>query len=302
MSDEHRRGGVSNNFCTAAGTPCGCNNNYVTPCESEADGWGDYPQKYTVKNKATKLIEELRQNRRCFEAHHILPVACVSETVLAWDKEKNADPSVVTGTKWCINVADNMIALPMWGHTIIYYCDNFKAVSDEVAAEVEKSLSDSKGKKRVAGLSAGARQELAATVTDRNDTAPPFKDRVQHNYGHTGKSPETGYNQEVVKKLKDIVIDVENAQDAHATDKVNSLKGELDQISTDMRELLEERSTRVHGGTHQAWKAGMNDKQDWYKCFAMTAKPTKMDFPLGRSSGAMVKKLAELAQAMWMDN
>lgn len=296
--DDHRRGSVSNNFCSVAGTPCKCPNNYIENCESQADGWGTYTQKYTTRNKVTKIIEELRQNRRSFEAHHMLPVACVTEVILEWDEKNNTDPSVITGTKWCINEEINMIALPMWGHTILHYTENFEALSQEVRDEIDSVAAAAIGATKLGKLSVAARRSLSNLVTV--NTAPPFEKLPQHNYGHTGGSAATGYNEEIIDKLKKITMNIERAKDVHQTDKINSLKGALNDLSKDMEEELKDRGVRAYGGTHQAWKKGMEGKRDWYKSFSMASDPKKMTFPLGRASGGMAKKIADLAQSMFM--
>lgn len=303
----HRRGSVTNNFCTVAGTPCGCGNDYVKACEGEASGWGNYPQKFTIRNASTRLIESLRKNQRSFEAHHVLPVACVTTVILDWDEKANSDPSVITGTKWCINTKKNMIAMPMWGHTIMWYTDNFDNISKEVFDEIISKNESSVGGKALAGLSADARKALSNMVGDRSDTAPPFKDIPQHNYSHTGRTANTGYNKEIIKKLNNIKTNIEEAQDKHQTDKIDSIKSKLDDLSDKMKKALDDRATsRTYSSTHEAWKGGMKGKENdansdkWYENFSMAKKPPKMEFPLGKASGAMARKITELARSMWM--
>ena len=307
MANKHRRGSTTNNFCSVAGTPCNCKNDYVKSCEGEASGWGGYPQKYSVRNASTKLIESLRKNQRSFEAHHVLPVACISEVIQTWDEKANSSPSVMSGTKWCINTEKNMIAMPMWGHTIMWYTDSFAAVSDEVLNEILSKNEGSIGNKALSKLSAEARKQLSNMVTDAGDTAPPFKNLPQHNYSHTGRNAATGYNQEVVKKLNSIKKNVEKAKNKHETDKIDSIKDSLDDLSEDMKETLKDRATsRVYNSTHEAWKGGMKGVEDdpnsnkWYQNFSMAETPTEMTFPLVKASGAMASKITELARSMWM--
>jgi hypothetical protein len=311
MSNKHRRGSVTNNFCSVAGTPCSCKNDYVKSCEGEASDWGEgYPQKYSDKNPATKLIQSLRNNQQSFQAHHVLPVACISEVIQTWDEEANPSPSVISGTKWCINLAKNMIAMPMWGHTIMWYTDNFKEVSEEIENAFKSENEKSIGKKKSLPLSKKVKNQLSdvlEVVLINRDTAPPFKDLPQHNYSHTGKSAATGYNQEIIEKLETIVVNIGDAKDKHDTPTINSIKASLDELSEDMKDTLKERGTsRVYNSTHEAWKGALKGKEDldsdnWYQNFSMADEPPKMTFPLGDRNGAMAKKIANLARAMWMD-
>ncbi|MBU3002765.1 hypothetical protein [Paraglaciecola arctica] len=308
MSDKHRRGSTTNEFCSVAATgKCGCGNDYFKACEGEATGWGNYPQKYSVRNASTKLIESLRKNQRSFEAHHALPVACISKVILAWDEKANSSPSVISGTKWCINTEKNMIAMPMWGHTIMWYTDNFSAVSDEVIEEILSKNEGSIGNKALSKLSAEARKSLSNMLTDAGDTAPAFKDLPQHNYSHTGRSAKSGYNQEVIGALKNVVANVTAAKDKHETDKIDAIKDKLDKLSETMKKKLKKRAvSRKYSSTHEAWKGGMKGAEDdpnsnhWYLNFSMAERPTKMTFPLGKASGSMASKISGLARSMWM--
>lgn len=308
MSNNHRRGSTTNNFCSvAAAGGCSCGNDYVKACKGEASDWGSYPQKFSVRNASTRLIESLRKNQRSFEAHHALPVACISEVIQAWDEKANTSPSVISGTKWCINTKDNMIAMPMWGHTIMWYTDCFSAVSEEVLAEIVSKNESSVGNKALSKLSAEAKKQLSSMLSDAGDTAPPFKDLPQHNYSHTGRSADTGYNQEIIQKLERIALNIEAAQEAHETDKIDSIKGKLESLSKKMKKTLKKRATsRVYSSTHEAWKGGMKGSEEdsnsdkWYQNFSMANEPPKMTFPLGKVSGSMAKKIEDLARSMWM--
>lgn len=310
MSNKHRRGSTTNEFCTvAAAKACGCGNNYKEMCEGEASGWDKYPQKFARRNSSTKLIDSLRKNQRSFEAHHVLPVACVTEVIIGWDEKANSSPSVISGTKWCINTKDNMIAMPMWGHTIMWYTDNFVGISSEVLDEIKSKNKESVGNKALSELSEETSKKLSNMLSDRKDTAPPFKDIPQHNYSHTGRNALSGYNQEIIQRLEAIVADIEEAQEMHQTDKINSIKDALDDLSENMKEILLERANdRVYKGTHEAWKGGMKgvekdtNSNHWYKNFSMAERPTEMTFPLGKVSDSMAEKIIGLARAMLMES
>ena len=298
--DEHRRGAESNNFCALAHDESKqpCKQGYVTNCEAEAAGWGKYSQMQRIKDDKKK-ITKIEVVDRSFEAHHIAPVACVTEVVIEWDEKNSKEPSVITGTKWCINAQVNMIALPLWAHTIKYYCNNFDDLAEEVRDEIAKANQASVGQSGLAGLSEKARLAITSGVKDKVDP-PLFKDLPQHNYGHTGRSPETGYNKEIVSRLNQITADVDAAKEEHDTAAINSLKGALDDLSKEMRDELKTRGTRAYKGTHQAWKEGMKKQDgDWYLSFSMAQEPSPMTFPLGSASGRMANKLVALARALF---
>ena len=57
-----------------------------------------------------------------FEAHHILCVAQVGKTIVT----NNPDlEKIINESQWCINSAVNMLALPIWGSTVLHYSHDF---------------------------------------------------------------------------------------------------------------------------------------------------------------------------------
>jgi hypothetical protein len=52
------------------------------------------------------------------QAHHILCCASVNKGLVATPKIK----PILRQTKWCINAPHNMLAMPVWGATVKYYC------------------------------------------------------------------------------------------------------------------------------------------------------------------------------------
>lgn len=103
--DRHSEEFANKKFC--ARCPCD-HNNYVTICDP---GWGD-----ANLWKFAQRISKTSAGRRNYEAHHIL---CWSPVVEVFFEEK-AKP-IVEGTEWCVNNATNMIAMPVWGHTVQWY-------------------------------------------------------------------------------------------------------------------------------------------------------------------------------------
>jgi hypothetical protein len=132
----HERGVRKGKFCCAAKKKnCGdCpvtdsddkgKKNYIAICDP---GWKNYtfPQYVARKRKPYVYPEK-------YEAHHILCVASVTECILGMPGIQGA----VRKTQWCINNKPNMIALPLLGHVVKYYCDiddsdNFTAIKRQV--------------------------------------------------------------------------------------------------------------------------------------------------------------------------
>ncbi len=238
----HSDGDKKNQFCSLRADPCPCGNSYTKPCDGQAAGWGKYAQKYK-----SGAIE------RSYEAHHIACVASVTEKITSNDDIK----LLVWNTKWCVNVASNMIALPMWGHTLTWY--------------VDLTTGDLK-QKEVAG-------KFVSTVGP-----PPFADRTQHNYDH---GP---YLKEVGGDLQGIADKYIEALEEHPDDPSGALASDLDAVISSRKGQLQK------GGTHAAWQLGMNDREGpWYMPFSMATSPTQLVFPF--QGNKMANRLAELRAA-----
>jgi hypothetical protein len=110
--------------------------------------------------------------QRGYEAHHLLPVGCVTDQILGNTSIEGA----VQETEWCINNADNMLGMPMWGMTIKWYC-SISAVGGEM---------------------------LKGNVPD-----PPFANIPQHDFNHNR------YNIQVEEALEVIVGQVTKATKDH---------------------------------------------------------------------------------------
>lgn len=106
--DRHSEEYKKNDFC--ARCPCD-ENDYQKVCKpdwGEADTW-----------KFAQRVRGGGAGKRNYEAHHIL---CWSPIVGVFLDAKVLP--IVKSTKWCVNKKSNMIALPLWGHTVQWYTNN----------------------------------------------------------------------------------------------------------------------------------------------------------------------------------
>lgn len=99
---KHKAKGKRNRFCCTRGTPCKCEspNNYRKNCDPAWKG----PKGQTL----------------AYTAHHVLCVASVKSCIV---KKRGLAP-IVKETRWCVNRKPNMVALPLWGHTVKWYHKN----------------------------------------------------------------------------------------------------------------------------------------------------------------------------------
>ena len=269
MSDEHSEALTSKSvFCSTPGEPCSCGNNYRKVCEP---GWSSlkYPEKHA----------ELGGVNKSYEAHHILCVAQVGNHIDA-PKSDFGYEAALNASKWCINDKGNMIALPRWGHTIMWYCRTAVA-----AATVLPS-----------GSIANPQQLQPNAV---GLIRPPFKDLPQHDYGHRGKTYQ-GYEEEVGAELEKLANSLEKAKKVHNNQVLNDIAPRLRGMSSTYRSKLLQRAKRSHGGTHGAWlKASKNPTdQTWYKSFSMAPQPAPMTFP-GSFNEGLGRKIIRIAKALF---
>jgi hypothetical protein len=206
------------------------------------------------------------------EAHHILCVAQVNKVVTSRKKEVQ---QVIDESKWCINSKKNMIALPLWGTTVMYYCNNFSGINPGDQAELLKGVAGS----------------LLSSATG----APVFKNLPQHNYGHSGSTVASSYNKEIEQKLQDWITTLQVRIKQHSITG-NDIHDELNDMSEEMEGNLKTRggtrvgSTTGIAGTHDAWT---NPSPTWYMPFSMAQVPKPLPFP------KMIIKIVKLAQALW---
>jgi hypothetical protein len=206
------------------------------------------------------------------EAHHLLCVAQVNKVVA---KKRGEVKKVVDESKWCINSGVNMIPLPLWGTTVMHYCNEFEDIT----------------KGSVKALLKG----IAGDLLSSNTSKPPFVNLPQHNYGHSGRSISSSWNREVEALLKEWIADVQaDMADHEVTGK--DIHEELNTNARNMRRKLKGRgkrkgSIRKEAGTHQAW---LNPNPTcWYKPFSMADVPKPMPFPKRN------QKIVALAKAFW---
>ncbi len=260
-------------FCsTKKGGKCGCslNNDYVEVCRPK---WGTlkYPEKHATKGGVMKV----------FEAHHIL---CVNEiaSFLVGPKVDKGYGDELEGTVWCINAKKNMIALPRWGHTIMWYCKT----------SILDFTFDWSG--NVMNL-----DEFAPLAKDA-ENRPPFKDLPQHDYGHKGASPQ-GYSQDVGEDLEEYSNSLQEAVQEHDNETLGQIAPRLNALSNKYRSTLKSRGKRVHGGTHGAWKKALDNPNvaSWYVPFSMAETATPMVFPGGKGGKGLLQKIERFAHALF---
>ena len=114
--NKHSKGARINQFCALRKEPCTCEkkNKYTDVINSEKAKESAkylYPQRFKYKDGTyeTKWISE--------NAHHLVCVASVTEL---FAKDTDIQP-IIANEVYCINEKINMIALPLWSHTIFWY-------------------------------------------------------------------------------------------------------------------------------------------------------------------------------------
>lgn len=171
MNDsEHKRGSKKGKFCATPGTPCSpCGNDYIDVCRPS---WSTHTFARLIRRKTGTI-----NFQKTFEAHHVLCVAPVSSEVVA----KPGIDAIIAETEWCINNTVNMLAMPLWGHSIVWYCD---VVSGTILGSV---------------------------------VPPPFANIPQHDWDHNGR---IGYTREVESDLKQIANEIQQQGHAIKPDNV----------------------------------------------------------------------------------
>ena len=146
MSGEHDRGERKGQFCAVPARPkcddCPHDKDYIEVCEPK--GWYEHTFERLVNAEAGKFTFPKK-----YEAHHLVCVAPTTQELVS----KKGIQGVIRQTKWCINNKDNMIAMPLWGHTIKWYC----------------TISEHGGE------------------INENEKAPKFKNIPQHDFDHNCK-------------------------------------------------------------------------------------------------------------------
>lgn len=250
MKESHSEGIDKGEFCavrTGSQAKCKCASphNYIESCSIGDD--------YFLQGSKKRVEKK-------FEAHHLVCIASATQFL----GKNDHIAKIVMKTRWCINAENNMLGMPLWGHTIQHYCD------------------------------------LALGSVRQQPIAPWFCNLPQHDYDHNSTG---GYKSEVDKAMEKLAEEVEElAEEEHEEPEKNLAKA-LEGLSDDFRALMSnDRGLRV-GGTHEAWLQGSRSpNSDWYLPFSMAddGVADKRPFPAaGMSSDDKVaNKIAKLAKAL----
>lgn len=159
-SSKHKRGISKGLFhgIPEKGGSCEYGNDYIEICKPS---WGGFVFSRLVRRKLLPVYVFGKK----YEAHHILCVSPVAKEIGG----KESIDGIIRKTKWCINNKKNMMGMPLWGHTVRWYC------------------SDAFGE-------------------DENVRAPDFFNIPQHDWDHNCK---LGYTSEVQIELKDMADVIE---------------------------------------------------------------------------------------------
>ncbi len=166
-------------FCAVgASGKCKCGNNYKKNCEP-GQPW-DLQFNFKQRGGGGRKVQ-IKYN-----AHHILCVASVGVLIVdAVDKQVDG---VVRQTVWCVNKKPNMLAMPLWGHTVQWYC----------------SLT-------------------AASPGGGHLDAPNFQNMPQHDWDHDGNG---SYIEELNKEIVDLVDQIaQQPHEAKPVDLAGALDG-----------------------------------------------------------------------------
>jgi hypothetical protein len=250
MSGDCKAESATKKFCSIRANPkCGdCKQpkTYVDVCKPS---WNAFTY--------VQLVDGQGMDKK-YEAHHILCVSPVTKELAGNTKIQKA----IEETDWCINNGTNMIAMPLWGHTVKWYC------------KITRS-----------------RKFMPMDVP-----APPFENLPQHNIDHNSKE---GYTYEITKVCQQLVKDVQEAgHDLEA----EGLEGALNDLSVEWEAEIKRRGTARKGGTHSAWKAAQDDPPDanWFEPFSMASdsKISKMGFPVHKFDDKVAAWIDRLANSM----
>lgn len=246
MGDEHKRGAKKGEFCGIPGTPCECGNDYIKICEP---GWSSHTFARLVKASTGKFSFEKK-----YEAHHIVCVAPVSTEIIA----KPSIDGVIKATKWCINNKNNMMAMPLWGHTVMWYC--------KITA--------------------------AGGKLDADTPAPPFANIPQHDWDHNCRD---GYTDEVVAACKDLAAEI--ADEDHEVEP-EDIKGALDDLSADFKSKLLARGSREGGTHKQMIEGGTAANWCHPFSMASNGKVTDKGYPVRQFDDRVAKWVERIKNAI----
>jgi hypothetical protein len=98
--DRHAEKYQNDKFC--ARVPCG-HSDYIACCSPPWVAW-------------TFAMGSKKVSAKKYEAHHVLCWSCVIAAFFT-----DVAKPILAGTDWCVNRKPNMVALPLWGHTVKWY-------------------------------------------------------------------------------------------------------------------------------------------------------------------------------------
>lgn len=108
----------------------------------------------------------------------------------------------------------------------------------------------------------------------KNDEAPPFRNRTQHDWDHNG---DDSYRVEVENSLDGLADNVADAKDKHDDERVKQLKAGLNSRAQRFKNLLKSRGKRK-GGTHKQFQTDGGSAR-WHEPFSMAAYATDKGYP-----------------------
>jgi len=227
--DPHRRADPTVKFCTTRARPkCGD----VSKCADYIDvckpNWSGHTFEKLVNAATGPRVDDKR-----YEAHHLVCISPATKDLLG----NGAIRGAIEQTEWCINNKKNMKAMPLWGHTVKWYC----TITAAVVPNPLSAISKKKG-------------------------PPKFKDIPQHDIDHNS---EEGYTFECKTKVKELAKEV--AASGHKL-QGSSLVDKLDGLAKEFTTLLRDRGKRKDG-THNAWQLAQDFPNDhtWIHPFSMAS-------------------------------
>jgi len=253
-SKHKKRGKKWDKFCTVpTRNRCECGNDYIKGCDPK---WKSGFQFLTGK-----LQEGVYSTRpKNYEAHHIMCVGSVEKGLQAEATEKQFKP-ILEKEEWCVNDRSNMLAMPVWGHTVKHYCQI---------------------------------TSIAGGMLDIAPLPPPFADLPQHDRDHNG---DLSYKFEVDAEIKKIQAQIEKSP--HDV-KAGSIVAKLNSLSSQYRSTLKDRGTR-RGGTHKCWQDGKSGKDKlWFLPFSMASTAGAMEraFPSATFDERVKKWIEKIRKAL----
>lgn len=194
------------------------------------------------------------RREKFFEAHHLLCVASVNAGL-------SASPTVfeiVKKTDWCINAKPNMLAMPLWGHTLKHY----------------------------------------ANPANPTPSGPPsFADIPQHNYNHNSTGGYKDEVDKTIEAVANEVLKLKKkGHKAPEKDLANRLDTESDNYRSELA-VRGRRRQGTHEAWRQGMReAHLGKGSNWYLPFSMASDGATQPraFPVKGDKSALAEKLEKL--------